>query len=118
EKYTFLYSSWLFQMVRAMEGQGTLKANAPDIFLPLNSISFPASSINTGCTPGRGKVANVGLGLEIPAIVEIIMAPVSVCHQVSTIGQLPLPMCLSYQCQASSLIGSPTLPKTFKELKS
>ena len=44
-----------------------------------------------------------------------MIPPVSVCHQVSTTGQLFLPMCSLYQCQASSLIGSPTLPITFND---
>ena len=38
------------------------------------------------------------------------MLPVSVCHQVSTMGQRPPPMTRWYQVQASGLIGSPTLP--------
>ena len=42
---------------------------------------------------------------------EIRMPPVSVCHQVSTIGQRPLPTTSSYQFQASGLIGSPTEPR-------
>lgn len=41
-----------------------------------------------------------------------MMAPVSVCHHVSTIGALPPPMCSRYQRQASGLIGSPTDPRT------
>src|SRR6478735_3923756 len=44
--------------------------------------------------------------------------PVSVCHQVSTIGQLPLPIFSSNQCQASSFSGSPTEPSFLSELKS
>ncbi len=47
-----------------------------------------------------------------PGSGEIIIAPVSVCHQVSTIGQRSPPMCLRYQIQASGLIGSPTEPST------
>ena len=39
------------------------------------------------------------------------MPPVSVCHQVSTIGQRPSPTTRWYQSQASGLIGSPTLPE-------
>src|ERR1700712_3542095 len=49
---------------------------------------------------------------------DIIMPPVSVCHQVSTIGQFLWPMFSSNQCQASSLMGSPTEPNFFNELKS
>src|SRR3989304_5098818 len=36
--------------------------------------------------------------------------PVSVCHQVSTMGAFPPPTCSWYQSQASGLIGSPTEP--------
>ena len=36
--------------------------------------------------------------------------PVSVCHQVSTIGQRSWPITFQYQTQASGLIGSPTVP--------
>ena len=36
--------------------------------------------------------------------------PVSVCHQVSTIGVRLPPMCSRYQIHASGLIGSPTDP--------
>ena len=39
-----------------------------------------------------------------------MIAPVSVCHQVSTIGALPPPMTSRYQIHASGLIGSPTEP--------
>ena len=49
-----------------------------------------------------------------PAMVLIMMPPVSVCHQVSTIGQRSLPTWILYQFHASSLIGSPTLPITFR----
>ncbi len=41
-----------------------------------------------------------------------MMPPVSVCHQVSTIGAWPPPMCSRYHIQASGLIGSPTDPST------
>src|SRR5215212_895767 len=54
----------------------------------------------------------------MPAILEIKIPAVSVCHQVSTIGHLFFPTCSSYQCQASSLIGSPTVPRIFKDERS
>ena len=41
---------------------------------------------------------------------EMRMPPVSVCHQVSTIGQRPSPTTRWYHSQASGLIGSPTEP--------
>ncbi len=65
--------------------------------------------------PGSGKVAEPGLVVVIPGSGLIMIAPVSVCHQVSTIGQRPPPMCSWYQIQASGLIGSPTLPSSRSE---
>lgn len=46
-----------------------------------------------------------------------MMPPVSVCHQVSTMGHLPCPMAEWYQRQASGLIGSPTLPSSRRDAK-
>src|SRR5262245_59931481 len=60
--------------------------------------------------PGKGSVAQLGLAGVTPAMLEIRMPPVSVCHQVSTIGHFFFPIFSSYQCHASSLIGSPTVP--------
>ena len=65
--------------------------------------------------PGIGKVAKLGLEGVTPAKDEIKIPPVSVCHHVSTIGHFSFPIFLLYQFQASSLIGSPTLPNTFNE---
>jgi hypothetical protein len=42
--------------------------------------------------PGRGMVQEPGFVGVAPGSGEIMMAPVSVCHQVSTTGQRPLPM--------------------------
>ena len=42
--------------------------------------------------PGNGRVAEPGLVLVMPGSGVIIMWPVSVCHQVSMIGQRLLPM--------------------------
>src|SRR4051812_43777451 len=80
--------------------------------------SFPFSSTNTGCMPGIGKVAQDGLDGVTPARFDINTPPVSVCHQVSTTGHFFLPIFSSYQCHASSLIGSPTVPNIFKEERS
>ena len=41
-----------------------------------------------------------------------MMPPVSVCHQVSTTGHRPPPMCCQYQTHASGLMGSPTEPSS------
>ncbi len=47
-----------------------------------------------------------------------MIAPVSVCHHVSTTGVRSPPMTRRYQVQASGLIGSPTEPSTRNELRS
>ena len=60
--------------------------------------------------PGSGNVALPGLSVVAPGSGLIMMAPVSVCHHVSTTGQRPPPMCCQYQTHASGLMGSPTEP--------
>ena len=60
--------------------------------------------------PGSGCVHEPGLVAVTPGSGEIMMAPVSVCHQVSTIGQRMRPTCSWYHIQASGLMGSPTEP--------
>ena len=65
----------------------------------------------TGCTPKKGRVAEPGLSAVAPGSGVIRMPPVSVCHQVSTIGQRSSPTTRWYQSQASGLIGSPTVPE-------
>src|SRR6478735_6057448 len=103
-----------------MEGHGALihkfPFNKPSSSFLVTSLPFSSTSI--GCTPGIGKVAQLGFAGVTPARFEINTPPVSVCHQVSTIGHFFLPICSSYQCHASSLIGSPTVPNTLKEERS
>ena len=60
--------------------------------------------------PGSGTVAEPGFVEITPGSGAIMIAPVSVCHQVSTIGQRPPPTRSWYHIQASGLIGSPTVP--------
>ena len=55
-------------------------------------------------------MAEPGLVSVMPGSGLIMMWPVSVCHQVSTIGQRSPPMTLWYQSHAFGLIGSPTVP--------
>ena len=62
--------------------------------------------------PGSGNVADPGFVVVAPGNGLIMIAPVSVCHHVSTIGQFPRPMCSWYHIHASGLIGSPTVPST------
>jgi hypothetical protein len=68
--------------------------------------------------PGSGRCAEPGFAAVTPGSGEIIIAPVSVCHQVSTTGVLPPPMFSRYQIHASGLIGSPTEPRTRRLLRS
>ncbi len=62
--------------------------------------------------PGSGLPADPGLVSTTPGSVVIMIAPVSVCHHVSTIGQRSPPITLWYQSQAFGLIGSPTVPSS------
>ena len=55
-------------------------------------------------------MADPGLVAVIPGSGVIMIAPVSVCHHVSTIGQRPEPITLWYHSHAFGLIGSPTEP--------
>ena len=64
--------------------------------------------------PKKGLVADPGLVGVAPGKGVISIPPVSVCHQVSTIGHLPLPTTLLYHSHASGLIGSPTVPKILR----
>ena len=68
--------------------------------------------------PGNGFVAEPGLSVVMPGSGVIMIAPVSVCHQVSTTGQRPPPMYLWYHIHASGLIGSPTEPNKRSDVMS
>src|ERR1044072_7217768 len=61
-------------------------------------------------TPGNGSVADPGFSVVMPGSGVIMIAPVSVCHHVSTTGQCSPPITFQYQTHASGLIGSPTDP--------
>ena len=103
-----------------MPGHGALIHKFP-FNIPCSSFSvtsFPFSSINNGCTPGIGNVAQLAFAGVMPARLEIRQPAVSVCHQVSTIGHFLFPIFSSYQFHASSLIGSPTVPKILNDDKS
>src|SRR5512141_1888452 len=98
-------------MVRSMLGQGRLITRKP--FSPV-ATGFPLKSTTSAMTPGIGSVADPGLAATAPGMGEIKIAPVSVCHQVSTIGQRFLPITRQYHSQAAGLIGSPTEPKSLR----
>ena len=60
--------------------------------------------------PGSGSVHDPGTSGVTPGNGEIMWPPVSVCQNVSTMGQRPPPTLSWYHIHASGLIGSPTLP--------
>src|SRR5688500_1942257 len=94
-------------MVRSIAGQGRLITRYPPV---LAGTDWPSRVTTSAAMPGRGRVAEPGLVGVAPDNGVIMMAPVSVCHQVSTMGQRSLPMTRWYHIQASGLIGSPTVP--------
>src|SRR5437879_9375068 len=97
-----------------MAGHGLRKTSLPP---ELRGTALPFSSTTSGTMPKNGKVAEPGLVGVAPGNGVIKMPPVSVCHQVSTMGQRFLPMTSLYQIQASGLIGSPTVPNNRSELR-
>src|SRR5262249_48836024 len=90
-----------------MAGQGFLMTRSPPW---LGGTGLPCLSTISGTMPGKGRVAEPGLVAIAPGNGVIMIMPVSVCHQVSTIGQRLLPITSWYQIHASGLIGSPTVP--------
>src|ERR1035438_6522426 len=103
------------QMPRNMLGHGLRMTNFPPASF---GTGLPLSSTTSGTMPKKGRVAVPGLVGVAPGSGVIMMPPVSVCHQVSTIGHRLPPMCSRYHIHASGLIGSPTEPSRRKELKS
>ena len=79
---------------------------------PSNSLFSESTKI--GWIPKNGLVADPGFVGVAPGRGVINIPPVSVCHQVSTIGHFPFPTTLLYQFQASGFMGYPTLPKISK----
>src|ERR1043165_9322360 len=93
-------------MPRSIDGHGLMIARYP----PPTSIFFPFSSRIAASMPGNGFVAEPGFVGTMPGSGVIMIAPVSVCHHVSTTGQRSPPMYFQYHIHASGLIGSPTDP--------
>src|SRR5918912_3110712 len=102
-------------MVRSIEGHGLLKTRYPPSFGPASTPDFDMMAASM---PGSGRVAEPGLVGVAPGSGAIMMAPVSVCQNVSTMGQRPLPMTSRYHIHASGLMGSPTVPSSLKEERS
>src|ERR1039458_423883 len=101
-------------MVRILPGQGRLITRIPP--LPF-STSCPVSSTIAAMIPGSGKVQEPGFVGVAPGSGEIMCPPVSVCHQVSTMGQRDSPTTVWYHIHASGLIGSPTVPTGRRDLR-
>src|SRR5690625_1911253 len=74
---------------------------------------LPASSTTATLTPGSGREPEPGLKVVSVCRGEIMVAPVSDCHHVSTIGTpsgVSRPMWVRAHCHASGLTASPTVP--------
>src|SRR5688572_28533720 len=95
-----------------MLGHGRLITRYPPLFV---GTDLPSMSTTSASIPKNGKVAVPGLVGIAPGSGAIIVAPVSVCHHVSTIGQRFLPMTSRYHIHASGLMGSPTVPNKRNE---
>src|SRR5215216_2663827 len=96
-------------MVLSIDGHGRLMTRYPP---SLAATGFPSRVITSASIPGKGSVPEPGLVGVAPGSGVIMIAPVSVCHHVSTIGQRLLPMISRYHIHASGLIGSPTVPSS------
>ena len=75
-------------MPRSIAGHGRVSASRPP---PTPTLS-PRSVRISAAIPGNGLVADPGFNVVRPGSGVIMIMPVSVCHQVSTIGQRSPPM--------------------------
>src|ERR1700749_4992030 len=99
-------------MPRSIEGHGSVRTRKPP---PPLGTGLPSLSTTSALMPGSGRVAEPGLVEVTPGSGLIMIAPVSVCHQVSTTGVRSPPMTWRYQIHASGLIGSPTGPRVRRD---
>src|SRR5574341_274416 len=102
-------------MVRSIEGHGLVMTRYPP---SLGLVGRPSLVTTSAAMPGNALVADPGLVGVAPGSGVMRIEPVSVCHQVSTIGQRLLPMTWWYHIQASGLMGSPTVPSSRRLLSS
>src|SRR3954465_11413041 len=94
-------------MPRSIDGHGSVRTRYPP---PPLGTTLASSATTSATMPGSGVCADPGLAAVTPGRGLIMMAPVSVCHHVSTTGAVPPPTYVRYHIQASGLIGSPTDP--------
>ena len=76
-------------MPRSIDGHGWSSTRYPvtcSASSAPGSSSLPSSSTIFAEMPGSGVIAEPGFVAVTPGSGEIMIAPVSVCHQVSTIG--------------------------------
>ena len=109
-QYVSRYRSGSPQMPRSIDGHGRVSTRYPP-----PGIADRRAARRRRCRrrcPGAGTSRSPASAWWRPGSGLIMMAPVSVCHHVSTIGQRSPPMCSQYQTHASGLIGSPTLPSS------
>src|SRR5438067_42097 len=109
DQYVCRYRSGSPQMPRSIDGHGSVSTRKPP---PPSGTGLPSLSTTSALMPGNGVIAAPGFVDVMPGSGVIMMAPVSVCHQVSTTGVRPPPTYVRYQIHASGLIGSPTDPST------
>src|SRR5436189_6062721 len=92
-------------MVRSIDGQGfRITRYPPDP----GGTGSPSRVTISALMPGSGRVQEPGFVGVAPGSGLIMIAPVSVCHHVSTIGQRSFPIMRWYHIHASGFIGSPT----------
>src|SRR5579885_1725274 len=84
DQYCFLKRSGSLKIVLAIAGHGLRSTSSPPE--PLGT-DLPSRVTTSGKTPGSGSVAEPGFVGTATGRGEIMIIPVSVCHQVSTIGQ-------------------------------
>src|SRR6478672_2112574 len=102
-------------MPRSIDGHGLSMTRYPP---PPSGTDLASSSTTSTEIPGIALWAEPGLVAVTPGSGLIMMAPVSVCHHVSTIGAWSRPMTRRYHIHASGLIGSPTEPSSRSEDRS
>ena len=96
-------------MVRSIDGQGLLDDEQAAGAAAARSLPSLSTTVGHDAEE-RQRARSRAWSAMAPGSGVIMIAPVSVCHQVSTIGQRPPPITSWYHIHASGLIGSPTVP--------
>src|SRR3990170_2261030 len=102
-------------------GHDLLMQSSPPSLIPAVTAGSSADALplkTTASMPKKGRVADPGFVGQAPGRGVIAIPPVSVCHHVSTMGHLSLPITLWYHIQALGLIGSPTDPRSLSDERS